>query len=81
MMFITALLIAQLVSLSRFLLTVNVFTHVRINAVSNAQVRGESYSTGGCMGQTGMKNFVVSSLPGILLIIQVCFLIYNYCQN
>ena len=30
-----------------------VVAQFRINAVSNAQVRGESYTSEGCLGQTG----------------------------
>ncbi|XP_031559419.1 transmembrane protein 50B-like [Actinia tenebrosa] len=30
-----------------------------INAVSNAQVRGESFSTGGCLGQTGARVWLI----------------------
>lgn len=33
------------------------FDSFRINAVSNGQVRGDSYSEG-CMGQTGVYNII-----------------------
>ncbi|XP_001634982.2 transmembrane protein 50A isoform X2 [Nematostella vectensis] len=49
-----------------------------INAVSNAQVRGESYYSGGCLGQTGARVWL---LNGFLMafggLIAACWILFG----
>ena len=45
-----------------------IFSSFRVNAVSNAQVRGESYDSG-CMGQTGCCMFIL--IHNVLIQLQI----------
>ena len=48
------------------------YDFIRVNAVSNAQVRGETYNTG-CIGQTGIiEGFGGKRVLGFLLKIELC---------